>query len=553
MRAASLSRDRQHFLLAALLYVLLTALLTYPISVHPASVSLGNDIDVQLYTWTLAWNTHALVHDPLRIFDANIFYPYSNTLALSENLIGSSIVAGPVLWLTHDPVVAMNAVSLASCVLCAVGAYVLARRVGLTSGAAFLCGLIFAFSPARFFRFQQMHLTTVQWIPFSLAFLYSYLQSGRRADLRWSIAFFTLQAITSGHGAVFLAIAAAVLVGVELTVRARSMRHVEALVAGATRLARDVGFTGLLLLVPAALLVYPYLAVQRELGLRRTLGSWRFAPESLLASPTHVHSWILAHATSVPINDRAIAFLFPGYVPLVLAVIALVPIGRHYVKATVSFALVVAIALWFCVGPPWSVWPLVYWLPGFNFIRVPSRLAILGVLGLAVLAAIAFDRLGARFWPQNRIAAAIIATVLVVGECAAVPLPVSPYTVTYGDVDRWLDSQPKPFAIAEVPVGLSLRYQSTYMLHSMAHWQKTVHGYSGLTPALHERLYGLLRSFPDHESVDALRSLRVQYVVVHTNGYEPAEWTAFETRMASVGSALRLVHAEQDGRVYAVQ
>src|SRR4029453_18354593 len=102
------------------------------------------------------------------------------------------------------------------------------------------------------------------------------------------------------------------------------------------------------------------------LGLGRTLGSWRFAPESLLASPTHEHSWILAHATSVPINDRAIAFLFPGYVPLVLAVIALVPIGRHYVKATVSFALVVAIALWFCVGPPWSVWPLVYWLPGFN-------------------------------------------------------------------------------------------------------------------------------------------------------------------------------------------
>ena len=63
--------------------------------------------------------------------------------------------------------------------------------------------MIFAFSPARFFRFQQIFLTTVQWIPFSLAFLYSYLQSGRRADFLLAIAFFTLQAITSGHGRCF--------------------------------------------------------------------------------------------------------------------------------------------------------------------------------------------------------------------------------------------------------------------------------------------------------------------------------------------------------------
>jgi hypothetical protein len=146
----------------------------------------------------------------------------------------------------------------------------------------------------------------------------------------------------------------------------------------------------------------------------------------------------------------------------------------------------------------------------------------------------------------------IIATLLLVVECAAVPLPVSPYAVTYGGVDRWLDSQPKPFAIAEVPVGLSLRYQSNYMLHSMAHWQKTVHGYSGLTSGLHEHLYDLLRSFPDDESVAALRSIRVQYVVVHTNGYEPEEWPAVAARLAAFRSALRLVHEEQDGRVYAL-
>src|SRR5262245_24544365 len=111
-RDASSPQDTRDLIVAALLYTVFTAVLTYPISVHPASTSLGSDIDVQLFTWTLAWNTHALVHAPLRIFDANIFYPLSNTLALSENLIGSAIVAAPTLWLTNDPVVAMNAVSL---------------------------------------------------------------------------------------------------------------------------------------------------------------------------------------------------------------------------------------------------------------------------------------------------------------------------------------------------------------------------------------------------------------------------------------------------------
>ena len=64
--------------------------------------------------WTLAWNAHAFVSQPLSIFDANIFHPLRNTLALSENLIGSAVFAAPVLWLTENPVLAVNVVSLLS-------------------------------------------------------------------------------------------------------------------------------------------------------------------------------------------------------------------------------------------------------------------------------------------------------------------------------------------------------------------------------------------------------------------------------------------------------
>src|SRR6185295_19721605 len=112
-----------------------------------------------------------------------------------------------VLWLTNNPVLAMNVVALMSCVLCGVGAYLLARRVAVGRAGATLTGLIFAFSPPRFMRLGQIHLTTVQWMPFALAFLHTYLDRGRKLDLRIALAFFTLQAVSSGHGAVYLTVA----------------------------------------------------------------------------------------------------------------------------------------------------------------------------------------------------------------------------------------------------------------------------------------------------------------------------------------------------------
>jgi len=97
---------------------------------HPARVlpAVGSDSD--LFMWTLAWDAHAFVHQPLSIFDANIFFPNRGTLAYSENLIGSAFFAAPILWLTGNPVLAFNVISLLSCVLCGLGAYVLGRRVG---------------------------------------------------------------------------------------------------------------------------------------------------------------------------------------------------------------------------------------------------------------------------------------------------------------------------------------------------------------------------------------------------------------------------------------
>ena len=161
-------------LLLTLLFVALTLVMALPFSLHPGSRLLVDAPDSHLFLWTLAWEAHALVTRPWAIFDSNFYYPYANTLAWSENLLGSGLLAAPIIWLTGNVVLALNLVSLLSHVLCGLGAWLLARKAGVGPYGATVSGIIFAFSPARFFRMSQLHLTTVHWVPFSLAFVYAY-------------------------------------------------------------------------------------------------------------------------------------------------------------------------------------------------------------------------------------------------------------------------------------------------------------------------------------------------------------------------------------------
>ena len=84
----------------------------------------------------------------------------------------------------------------------------------------------------------------------------------------------------------------------------------------------------------------------------------------------------------------------------------------------------------------------------------------------------------------------------------------------------------------------------------MAHWQKTVHGYSGIRQPFHAQLYDELTAFPDATSLTSLRAAGVNYVIVHTEDYGE-RWPAIEEQIRKT-SALRLEHVEGSGRVYSL-
>ena len=226
--------------------------------------------------------------------------------------------------------------------------------------------------------------------------------------------------------------------------------------------------------------------------------------------------------------------------------------ARH--SAILFYALLAVLSICLAAGPPIGIWPYVYELPGLNFIRVPSRFGLLLVICLGVLAGFGFDRLTMRRTRGARRIALTAALFIIVAECLTIPLPAhKQYAVEIPAVDRWLAGQPKPFVVAEFPVIPSDSLQSTYMLHSMAHWQKTVHGYSGIRTGLHIELYRQLESFPDDVSVAALSRLGVDYLILHTDLYSADEWARVDAALAHFGSSLQLVHTDGTGRVYALR
>jgi len=99
------------------------------------------------------------------------------------------------------------------------------------------------------------------------------------------------------------------------------------------------------------------------------------------------------------------------------------------------YLLLVLVSVGLSIGPPFGLWPFVYWLPGFNFIRAPSRFMLLAMLGVSVLAGAGFDRVSMRLAASTRLAVAAIVAALIVAEFA-VPLGSTSYRAEIPLADR---------------------------------------------------------------------------------------------------------------------
>ncbi len=257
------------------------------VSTHPLWQRLGDSLpgdigDPVLNTYIIAWDTHALVADPLNLFNANIFYPLPNTLAYSENLMGNALLALPIALLTGQPVLAYNFIFLLSFVLAGFAMYLFTLRCTRHRYAAFVAGVAFAFAPYRLASLAHIQLLTVQWLPFIALCLAPCLKSHRSRHTRFALllVFLWLQITASLHGALF----AALLVFADLIIRLFRRTGPSRFTLHASRISRIALALFLIALLPIA---WPYLAVVNELRAARPpeiAASFAAMPSDFLAA-----------------------------------------------------------------------------------------------------------------------------------------------------------------------------------------------------------------------------------------------------------------------------
>ena len=330
---------------AALAYLALTLIATWPLV-----LGLGRDVawdlgDSVLVMWILSWDCEQLLRivggDLPRIatfFHGNIFHPAPLTLAYSDHFFAQAIQGCPVSAVSGNPILTYNLLFISTFVLSGLGMFLLMRELTGSAVAGFVGGLLFAFAPYRLPQFSHLQVLSCQWMPFVLYGLTRYLDGRRLWPLAGAASALVLQNLSSGYHLLYFPPFVALYVLWEVARRHRW---------------RDrpmwLGLIGAAIAVSLA--TAPFLLPYAEM--RRLWNTLRPAAEVSRYS-ADVYSYATAFSEQRIWGSMLRAFpkpeaeLFPGLVPLLLAMVGTVWVGRPERRSGASRSL----------APPWFVWLL---------------------------------------------------------------------------------------------------------------------------------------------------------------------------------------------------
>ena len=579
---------------ALAIFVVVTVLLTWPLAsrMDDTFISWGDPV---FQAWTIAWDWHALKSDPLSIFDANVFYPWANTLAYSDHLFGQALTVLPVIALTENGILADNIATLLAFFFSALAMYLLVYDMTGNRIAGILAGVAYAFAPSRVAHLEHLHLLSAQWPPLMLLCLRRIcvrdVGHGTRGAVVEDHAFDSRRVGTGtaelvdprgprpashvpppasrapwflGLGACFFAqglfgvyflyfsIVMLIIVGAVYAAFALFDRDWEVM--------RALGLAALTCAFAGALLIptlLPYWRVSQDLDVERTteeVSVWSAEPTDYLAVWPRARAWneLLDRYHRDVERD-----LFPG-----LAILALAGIGLTHRGAGRQRWVLLAVAVGgvvFSFGLSATIAgrdvPLPYrafydWLPGFRAIRVPARLGLLALVGVGGLAGLGVDRLWRlgrdelplfRWYPhplaqRPRVVGTAIATLALI----FILLETVPRMELPDPLPAPPDNPPPAYAwirdnpapTLELPMGEGLVGSAWPNFWSMSHWNQTVNGYSGIVPPTYYPFREEMRAFPSDEMIRLLQGIGVVNIIIHED-FPDRERAEVEAQLAA--------------------
>jgi hypothetical protein len=566
------------------LFLSLCILLPYSINIFHG---VPNTVDPIFYAWNLSYNADSLFKGFNTAVNTNIFYPLTNTLAYSDTLWMESIFASPVIWITHNPVLAENISIIMTFPLSALAMFFLSFYLTKNIAASSLSGIFYAFSYPRLSQVGHLPTLSDQWLPLYILFLLKFLKEGKSRNFIMMCATYLLSIGSSIYFGVFLIPITACVLFIDILKRIRTHTMGEY----KNRILRLLPLLVPFLIILGVLLL-PYIRLKIENPeIKRSIDDMTHLRANIVdyisVLPTSINPFKL-----LPVNTNE-HVLFPTLTLLVLSCVGLITSFKRNRYLTSVFICTALAAFVLSLGneQAFSIgsistgtlkMPYYYiykYFPIFQIVRVPARFGIFVILALSALSAWGMDfitkmkispRVGKLQW---LLCLPFFLFLLEVWQLKT-PFVSVPSETQVPKVYEWIRIQPEPMIIAEVPIALfyhgnpmeeqlyipyrnlkenDIYAMETYRIYfSTFHKKRMANGYTGFLPESYNTLAEKLENFPSDYSIQALQEIGVTHAIVHIWQYDDKK-KADIIKALNTSNLLTLSYSDDDDYVYSVQ
>ncbi len=509
------------WILAILFHFITSGIATWPLLRWMHVWGIGQD--TLYFSWNLGWDWHALTTNPLKMFDANIYYPATNALATREHRLGL-IIFWAIPWLlTHKQFFSDGAALFLTYVFSGVALHIWVRYWTKDHVSAGLAALWVNLNPLRIYNMWAIHIVGILWIPIALLALDRFLTEGKKRWWLLMVLAFWFQFQVSLYHAYGLAI---LMVGYFILSHwLRPIKSLKLAWAGAVS-------CGAALALSLAPFVIPYLKQTSMVG-----GTLKVL---IKTSPRFPHDFFLVYANNWLWGQNLKVFLptSPDYYPLwtgigiplmgVIGILACLRKGRgeRYYKPAILLASLSILIFLFNLGPylklgstatriPLPFLLLMKFAPGLDKMSSSTRLihTVLVIwaplIGFGIIRALkALKGTSGENKLRYGISIALIFLALSLDiYCKPWSDPVIRLRDEPREVSSWLAEHEVDGGILELPYPTDQYLNHTlYMVQSLHHFHPIANGFGSYLPPI---AYEVKIRVPDLPSLKTLREFAV--------------------------------------------
>jgi hypothetical protein len=489
-------------LLVIIGYTVLTLIMTYPIIFRLSDSIIGGGGDTYWCINIMWWFKKSLLDPNLSFYNTTyLYYPTGASLAFSDVAPFLMIISLP-LQILFGRIITYNILILSSFILSSFGAYLLVEYLTNDKKASFVAGIIFSFCPQHLMQvLGHLNIVSIQFIPFFILYFLKTVKDGKKKDAVLAAIFLSIASLCTWYNAIYLLLFVGFYVVFSLfedKEKILDRKVIENLTL--------VGILSFLLVLPFA---YPMFS---EMG--KSAYMVPSPNESVFYSadlvgffiPSVLHplfgqyvSQFYQQFTGNGIEDTT----YIGYTVIFLVAYYILKCRKKLGEAsfwiwlaTFFFILSLGPILHIMGRTHFTVFDvtvplpylILYYIPAIQIARVPSRLVVMLMLSLAVLAGYGLKellkhingKLLSRISKKDIIV--LILSFLVIFEFMVIPYQTAKVTVP--EFYKQFASDKEDNAIMEVPFKQDVYVFSVsdYMYYQTIHEKRLVGGYLSRTP-----------------------------------------------------------------------